>query len=565
MLVILIFQTMLFMLLTFFVCALAIPLSYFQSKKSKEWSPPPLAYFEGGYRYESPQVAFPIVPIWSFGFRFDLDIMVALEKDEPWGMIEVSYIQTKEGEKVWFTLDSRLDGQQYIGLPNHSASKQISSLFPLPSYDPQLVVQEKKNEYVVSYMRGDEPISFSMPRVEGYHPPASRNGHAMNHAQHDLMAILDISSLKLKDVDWTSSHKTQSILWQPISGVMRQTVSGLRRGEWHQTSSELHHQLSSVHNTQSDICLETKLATYCFAKHNTQLQLHQISLFQPLQGDQIASVVFSPALPDLRFGLKDTHCSQVYWNLNDREHLQGELCVHPLQYNSSIAVSFEAQEPSWVSARPVLSILTMEEDGSVFGKSILLSNEAQDEHEFSCFQPKSTTISIPESLEWDGSKLSAFGSQGTEEGIAYSAIVPLVPKDDYVIGRIEVTAKVDDPFLLGINIHQIAEIRDIEFQVHAHEHGNTIELKIIPNKPSVHGGWAEIDIGALPSQKPTQSVILRGRGEGGGVLDREEVFFLDSFQVESSRALLEFSLPISPTIEPFSKEMTVEKSLFWTD
>ena len=36
--------------------------------------------------------------------------MVALANDEPWGMIEVAYVENKEGEKVWFTLIHVLTG-----------------------------------------------------------------------------------------------------------------------------------------------------------------------------------------------------------------------------------------------------------------------------------------------------------------------------------------------------------------------------------------------------------------------------------------------------------------------
>ena len=52
----------------------------------------------------------------------------------------------------------------------------------------------------------------------------------MNHSQRDMMAILNISSLKLRPVLWVQNKRNvQSILWQPISGVMSQTVAGMKR------------------------------------------------------------------------------------------------------------------------------------------------------------------------------------------------------------------------------------------------------------------------------------------------------------------------------------------------
>ena len=183
------------MLLALFLCASAIPLSYFRSEKPSDWNPPQTSFFEGSYQREHPLVAFPVVPLWGFGFRFDGDIMISLADDAPWGMIEIAYAQSKQGEKVWFTLDSRLDGRQYIGLSDHPLSHEIASLFPIPSYQAQLQVLEQDGRYIVSYKRGEEPISFSIPIDDRVYSPSAQNGHAMNHSQHDMMAILHISSL----------------------------------------------------------------------------------------------------------------------------------------------------------------------------------------------------------------------------------------------------------------------------------------------------------------------------------------------------------------------------------
>lgn len=555
------------MLLTLFIYALAIPLSYFQSEKSTEWKPPKLSYFDGDYRHEYPQVSFPIIPIWPFGLRFDLDLMIALADDDPWGMIEVAYIQTKEGEKVWFTLDSRLDGRQYIGLSDTSFSDQISSLFPLPSYDAQLVVKETKDAYKVSYKRGHEPIAFSMPRVQGSHPPSNRNGHAMNHAQRDLMAILNISSLKLQAVDWMNSpHKTQSILWQPISGLMSQTVSGLRRGEWIQNDSEVHHQGSLLQNGESDICVQTERSQYCFAKYHEQLQLHTVSLYQPLHGEQVSSLVFSPALPDLRFIPKEAHCSQAYWNIEGQEHLQGTICIHPLEYGSSMVVSFVAEEPSWVAARPVLSMVTIEKKSNhVSAHSIVLSAGSQYEHQLPASISMPRSISIPKKFEWNGSTLSSSGTQGEEEGIAYSVLVPLVPKEGALVGRVQVDASLVQPFLLGMRMHHLPSIQGMEFQVDYENEKSVITLRLRSKEKVMFGGWVEVELGSLSTAKSAQSMFIRGHGEGGGIMEPQARYFLSSFQIDSSRVLTEFTLPIFPTISQLPKGVMVEKSLFWVD
>ena len=123
----------------------------------------------------------------------------------------------------------------------------------------------------------------------------------MNHSQQDMMAILNISSLKLRPVQWgQKKRKVQSILWQPISGVMSQTVAGMRRGTWTQTQNSLHNTLreSSPSKSKSVFML---LISLLFSCQRERKQLSSISLFQPLHNEPISSIRFSPALPDLRF------------------------------------------------------------------------------------------------------------------------------------------------------------------------------------------------------------------------------------------------------------------------
>ena len=342
------------------LCASAIPLSYFRSKKAVAWNPPPSTFFDGVYRYEEPHLSFPVVPVWSFGFRFDGDIMISLVDDAPWGMIEVAYAESMDGEKVWFTLDSKLDGHQYIGLSDHPLAYEIAALFPIPSYQAHLEVMENDSSYVVSYMRGNEPISFSIAKDDTVHPPSKQNGHSMNHSQQDMMAILNISSLKLHPVQWgKSQRKTQSILWQPISGVMSQTVAGLRRGAWTQTKESIHNLSLENQSTDKQECIRTSHVRYCFHKKGKERQLREISLFQPLHNDQISSILFSPALPDLRFVPKKRHCSDIFWEIASQEHLQAKACVHPLRYGTAMIVSVHALQPSWVNVRPVLTSLVL--------------------------------------------------------------------------------------------------------------------------------------------------------------------------------------------------------------
>ncbi|MAA78938.1 MAG: hypothetical protein CL916_06730, partial [Deltaproteobacteria bacterium] len=428
------------MLVALFLSAFALPISYFRSEKPRIWNPPQKSFFEEDYQRTHPIVSFPIIPFWGFGFRFDGDLMISLTNDNPWGMIEVAYVENKEGEKVWFTLDSRLDGRQYIGLSDHPLSDEIASLFPIPSYRSQLQVLEKDNRYTVSYMRGNEPISFSIPIEDGIYPPSAQNGHAMNHSQQDMMAILNISSLKLHRVQWLdTTPRTQSFLWQPISGVMSQTVAGLRRGVWTQTKSSVYNHPLENRFLESQECIQTAHIMYCFLKKEEERQLYSISLFQPLRGDEIASAVFSPALPDLRFIPQKNHCSDIFWNIENQEHAQGKVCVHPLRYGTSMVVSMHAPRPSWVNARPVLTSLTVNpEREEVYASSMILSDGAIETHDISVSVSDVIEIPVPKTFLWNGNDLISRTHRPKKKGRAYSVAIPLVPKDDILIGTVSV-------------------------------------------------------------------------------------------------------------------------------
>ena len=55
--------------------------------------------------------------------------MISLADDEPWGMIEVAYVERiGKGKKFGLHLDSRLDGRQYIGLSDHPLAHEIGLL-----------------------------------------------------------------------------------------------------------------------------------------------------------------------------------------------------------------------------------------------------------------------------------------------------------------------------------------------------------------------------------------------------------------------------------------------------
>ena len=145
----------------------SLPLSYYLSSSP---DPKALSFLGDGqhstltYRLTEPIQQKAIIPFWAAALRFDEDIMIALEDDGEWGMLEVSMIRDAEGKELWFALDSKTNGQQFIGLPDHPKADQLARLFPLTQYRAAPQVLREGKELSVQYRRIDgEDISFRIP------------------------------------------------------------------------------------------------------------------------------------------------------------------------------------------------------------------------------------------------------------------------------------------------------------------------------------------------------------------------------------------------------------------
>ena len=213
----------------------------------------------------------PVIPFIPWCLHFDQDIMVALQGNDGWGMIEVSKIYLPNGEVVWFTLDSRLDGLQYIGLPSHISeiAKQMLSAFSRATYDASLKVSENyikgKKVVEVDYSRLNptnnqrDPIKFCIKigakknhNASFYikdNPPFFRNGNAMNHSQNSALAILDLTSVNLTNNIIFSDPKDiepYSIFGLKVAGLMSQSCSGILSGAWFQSDSTLENEKNEI-------------------------------------------------------------------------------------------------------------------------------------------------------------------------------------------------------------------------------------------------------------------------------------------------------------------------------
>lgn len=360
--------------------AYAMPLSWLISENSvveeEIWLGEP-THAEVGSLYQHPVQLEPLLPFVAFGMRFDDDLMVGLVDDGEWGMTEVSRVYLPNGDSVWFALDSKLNGEQFVGLPNDPRAAKIAASFPAATYLSGLVVEELNDgsghtEFHATWTRRDgEPMDLWMRAPDSDNPPRKRNGNGMNHSQGTVLALLDLFSINLvggDEVTLNAEHprRVQRVLGIQMAARMRQVVGGLRAGDWVQNGAELtdgegHTALFRVIDKGTQLWLESvgqpQALRYQFDKVGDKLQLREIRLFQVAEGrePELMHMQFNPSLPDLRYGPPASHWKgRVATTINGRRGWHhGTVTIENVGGDANITVASLA--PSWAASRPVWS------------------------------------------------------------------------------------------------------------------------------------------------------------------------------------------------------------------
>jgi len=546
-------------MLFFLSFAYAIPWSYFISESPQAWTQPEVTPFVGEYQSSEPIFLEPIIAFWPLALRFDRDLMISLN-DPTWGMIEVAQLQTKEGENLWFTLDSYQNGEQIIGLSDHPKAHEMAALFPLPSYQAHLQVEESKDMYVVSYQRLQDPIRFAMPKVTTPTTPKTRNGHAMNHSASSLLAVLDIFSLDLRPVQWLDiPYSVQKIFWQPISGVMSQTVVGFRKGEWTQEMGTLRGRDILFEEENEEYCLVDAHARYCFLKYQNQLQLLRIDMIQPMHDDVIAQVHFSPALPDLRFVPVEKSCSTMTIEMVEKKYMEGSTCIHPKE--EGVTVSIEPREPYWAKLRPVISSLDIQEK-EVRVHSMLLSAQAKGWIQQENLVKRTQKMKVPKRLIWSNHQLSAQEETEEREGEKISLIAALVPKEGVLAARIEVPLSSTEvyPIILEAQLHSQLSYNGIDINPVYQEGKLIVDVRVFPSSKPKIGAWMELSIGLLSADRMPSRMHLIGKKGGFS-----HFAFVQGFRVRHTDPILDFSIDSTASIVNEKDILSMEKLVFWWD
>jgi hypothetical protein len=389
---------------------------------------PPAASGESYANSPAPEQNTPVIPLLPWGLFCDQDWLVSLSGDPGWGMIEIIRVQIPSKAPVWFTLDSKLDGTQFVGLPSHlPEARELASLFPAPNYDSDLTVQESGPEsdrtLKVRYRRMDGAlIAFSIRASTLAAPRSLRNGNGMNHSERTALAIIDLESFRMaaarvvfeKDPAHPEIHRApQRIAGVPIAGLLVQTVGGFMKGAWTQAETQVtpdrkrgsrgasprtfHWNLSPDGNSgQLTEAGPFQNTTFHYDIYHSPeragrdyFELRSIEISQKTEASatdrETLRAEFNPALPDFRYRLFRRQ-AQSNWTLSlagQPAYAHGTLSLSPGDQpeQGDIRIKMISTRPQWTRERPLLAQIKPPNGGAFRTESLILApgipNESQ--------------------------------------------------------------------------------------------------------------------------------------------------------------------------------------------
>lgn len=358
----------------------SIPLKYYISKNSilskskRNKLPTQISYV---YNTQITSLQSPLIPLMAFGVSMPEDIVISLKDDSDWGMIEICKMSLPNNKDVWFSLDSKLDGKQYIGLPkdfekDHSDLKLI---FPAHMYDAELVVNEYTREnkiyYKIQYTRFDkEEIHFEIPKAQATLRPLFQNGNTMNHSQDDALVSIYLERMKFygSKLNWISnSREIQKLFIVNFNLLLKQTVCGFLDCSFSQTENNLtikdkgQFDLSFEKNNNETVVIINSFPRIEYKFNINQNQYYELATITVKDHkEDLSKITFYPALPDFRFKLeKDFFDSTFIIDIQDKKsYMSGSIS----KKSNQEMIKLRGEKPFWSKERPINIVLNEHKD-----------------------------------------------------------------------------------------------------------------------------------------------------------------------------------------------------------
>lgn len=349
----------------------SIPLKYFISRRSVV-NP---AKFLGesslssvSYENKVSSLESPLIPLMAFGMHFEIDVVIALKNDNDWGMIELFPVTIPSGERLWFSLDSKLDGSQFIGVPKnyHEHKDKFHFLFPGKMYDANLEVEENGNHYKIKYTRIDGvEVKTEVVIPNNAMKSMTPNGNTMNHSIQNSSIVLYLEKMGFISKGFKFNfdpNKVDRILGKRILMQLVQTAVGFMQADWEQTNDSLVCNGITVPlswDAAGSILTVGSFpeVKYHFTKINEQLELREINIIQ--NDDNVGHIQLNPSLPDFRYKFTGEYNSKITISIKD---LKGLLKGEVKGEGSDGTIFYRPISPHWAKNRPIDTKLISETD-----------------------------------------------------------------------------------------------------------------------------------------------------------------------------------------------------------
>lgn len=310
-------------------------------------------------------------PLLLWAVDFSEEVLVELEGDPTYTMIEVTRAKARDGSVHDFALVSSRDGQQSVAVGN-PGSLSLARALPLPAYDGGLrVVDLRANGFVERVSAMDLPdgrrLQMAVQAKATGSPPTPRSGSAMNHSQDRLLAAIDLRAFNwgtpLVSIDGTAAKVRALAPGLPFAWRLEQSAGGARAGvgQW----ADERGVLRWTEDNGASITLRptASASTLVLEGEDGLAQWRWACAPQPTgacpwtwaevrQGATTARWDFSPPLPDLRYPIADEHRSRFVLGLDAQPGLVGgEIAVRHHAGGWTVDVLPEA--PFWACERPI--------------------------------------------------------------------------------------------------------------------------------------------------------------------------------------------------------------------
>ena len=338
----------------------------------------------------------PALPMTVWGIGYDLDIVVVTDHPE-WDMTEIARIDTEDGP-VWMAKDARRRDLTQMLITDLSDRQDWIPEIPVQRIDSPVRVEDRSTETDIDidifYTNADgQPVAISYQGKVPQKAQRQRNGSTMGHSQDDVIAVLD---LPLRDFARSARvriggeeqriAKLAGLI--PFTMALTQTQAGIARTDvvWTALPPPFPDApINAVTSTYTMSDQQRITQEWQLARTETGVSMIQRDGERTLQHDfvgddslewtgasvrrvgrelPVMQITAQPALPDLRRRFDGAHTSRFVIDVaGQRSHATGSLTAS--WDGDQVRVQIRPDAPWWVAERPMDSVLSLNEDGTL--------------------------------------------------------------------------------------------------------------------------------------------------------------------------------------------------------